>query len=311
MTALLRRPEAISLGSLILALAAGAALSPYFLDPTFLLDSAVLQVEIGLVALVLAAIVISGEIDLSVASMIALSGCVFGLSIEAGSSLPLAIAVALSVGAAMGLLNGFLIAVLGLPSLISTIGTLTLYRGLAQAILGDRSITDFPDGWIGIDGARLGGVPVPVILLTVAALGAGVLLHRTAWGRHIFLVGANENAARYAGVRVKALKVGLLTLMGLVSAAAGLMMSSRLGVVRYDMAMGGELQAVLIVVLGGVTVAGGRGSLAGVFIAFWSLVLVQAAMTVANVPIEQQLTVLGLLLLAVVALTGRRWGRKD
>lgn len=303
---LLRRPDAASFGLLLVALAAGAALSPHFLDAGFILQSATLYAEVGLLALALTLVMVAGEIDLSVASMTALSACAFGLAVEAGAPLGLAVAAGLGAGAAMGLFNALLVVGLGLPSLITTIGTLTLFRGLAQALLGDRSVTRFPGAWLGLDGFAPAGVPAPVLILCAVAGVAAVVLHGTVFGRWIFLIGVNAEAARRVGTPVRTVKVALLAASGLVSGAAGLMMSSRLGVVRYDLAVGGELQAVLVAILGGVAVAGGRGGIAGVFVAFWLMVVIQTALTVANVAVERQLAVLGLLLLVAVAVGGRR-----
>lgn len=304
----LRRPEAATIGLAFLALAAGGLLSRNFLDLSFILSSATLYAELGLVALVMTMILVSGEIDLSVASMIALSATVFAVLTE--TDLPFAVAVAggLCAGALMGGLNALLIVRLGLPSLITTIGTLTLFRGLAQALLGDRSVTRFPEGWVGIDTASLLGVPAPLILLCLAALLAAFVLHATAFGRRVVLAGINPSAARHAGIGVGRVKAALLVASGLVCALAGLVMSSRLGVVRYDLAMGGELQAVLIVILGGASVMGGRGSILGTFAAFWLLAILQTAMSLANIGVERQLTILGALLILGVALTARGRG---
>lgn len=306
MSALLRRPETATLALLILAIAAGTALSPHFLDARFILQSATLYAEIGLVALALALVMVTGEIDLSVASMTGLSACVFALAIDGGAPAPIAVAEALAAGLAMGLCNAALIVGLGLPSLITTIGTLTLYRGVAQALLGDRSVTRFPEGWVGLDSIAPLGLPAPVWILCGGAIVAGAVLHGTVFGRRIQLVGVNAEAARRSGTSVAAVKVSLLAASGLVSAVAGLMMASRLGVVRHDLALGGELQAVLIAILGGVAVTGGRGTIGGVFLAFWLMVAVQTAMNLANIPAERQLAVLGVLLLAAVAAGVRR-----
>jgi rhamnose transport system permease protein len=302
MTVLARRAESLTLFLIALAFAAGCAMSPHFLDAAFLLDSSVLYSELGLVALTLAMLVVSGEIDLSVASMIALSACIFATCVERGLSLPAAIAAGLASGTFMGFVNGVLVTRLGLPSLITTIGTLTLYRGLAQVLLGDSSVTVFPDRWVGIDDAGFLGVPAPVLILAGAAMLAALLLHGSVFGRAVVLVGANRSAARHAGIDAARVKLRLFALNGFVCAAAGLMMSSRLGVVRYDLASGAELQIVLVVLLGGVPVSGGGGTIGGVYAAFWLTVLLQSAMMLANIGVEHQLLIQGLLLVGAVAL---------
>jgi rhamnose transport system permease protein len=197
----------------------------------------------------------------------------------------------------MGALNGLFVTVFRLPSIVVTIGTLTLYRGLAQVLVGDRSIGSFPSWFAGLDFRMIGRVPVPVVIFVAAAILLGVVLSSTIYGRQIYQIGTNEIAARHVGIRVGRIKTGLFIASGLVSAIAGLMMASRLGSVRYDLATGGELQIVLIVTLGGTSIFGGRGSILGTFLASWLLVIIATGMTVANITINAQLTLLGLLLI--------------
>ncbi|MDR6290299.1 rhamnose transport system permease protein [Inquilinus ginsengisoli] len=298
----LLRPEVMTFLLLVIAAIVGTQLSPFFADLGFVLESSTYTIEFGIVALVLTMIVISGEIDLSVGAMMALSTCLFALTVKAGLPLPAAMVVGAVAGAAMGGFNALLVTWLRLPSIIVTIGTMTLYRGIAQIFAGDRSIGGFPDWFVGIDFAAVGIVPVPVIIFVVLALLLGLLLGRTVFGRQIYQTGTSEMAARHAGIRVDRLKTILFVASGVVSALAGQMMASRLGSVRYDLASGGELQMVLIVMLGGTSIFGGRGTIAGTFLALWLLVIIQTGMTVANIAIEAQLTVLGLLLiLSIIA----------
>ncbi len=261
-------------------------------------------------ALVLTLVIVAGEIDLSPASMMALSACLFALCCRAGLPVPAAMLASLLAGLAMGLFNAALVVGLGLPSIIVTIGTLTLYRGAAQVLVGDHSIGGFPAWFVGIDYRTLASVPVPVLILAGMALLLAVFLGATIHGRQIVQTGTNEVAARHAGIRVGRIKVGLFLASGLVSAAAGLMMSSRLGVVRYDLAAGGELQMVLIAMLGGTSIHGGRGSIVGTFLASWLLVIIATGMTVANVAINAQLTVLGLLLIVSIIATNAMYSKQ-
>ena len=295
-------PEIVVGFLIVCALAAGALMSPNFLAATFLLDAGTLYAELGLVALTTTMVIVSGEIDLSVASMIALSACIFAVCVDAQVPFAVSVAAGLASGALMGLVNGLLVVGCGLPSLITTIGTAAFFRGLADVLLGDRSVTDFPAWWIGIDDVAILGIPAPVLILAAAAALAAVLLHATVFGRRVVLIGVNASAARYAGIGIGGVKTWLFALNGLACAVAGLMMSSRLGVVRHDLASGAELQIILIAIVGGTSVAGGRGTIGGTFAAFWLLVLIQTGMILADIGIERQLIVLGAtLVVAIIA----------
>lgn len=306
---LLIRPETGTLLLLIGAVAVAANLSPFFSDLRFILESSTYYMEFALVALVLTLVIISGEIDLSPAATMALSACVFASLLQSGLPIGLAIPAGLATGALLGAFNGLLVVGLQLPSIIATIGTLTLYRGLSQVLAGDRSITGFPDWFIGFDWRTLGIVPYPVIVFVIAALALAVLLGMTVLGRQIYQIGASEIAARHAGVRVRRIKFGLFVAMGLTSALAGLMTASRLASVRYDMATGGELQMVLMVMLGGTYIFGGRGGVLGTFLAAWLLVIIATGMNVANIPVTSQLIVMGLLLIVSIIATNAIYAR--
>lgn len=303
------RPETGTLILLIGAVVVASNLSPFFSDLRFILESSTYYIEFAIVALVLTLVIISGEIDLSPAAMMALSACVFAWCFQAGLPIGLAMPAAVLAGLAMGAFNGLLVVVLQLPSIIATIGTLTLYRGLAQVLAGDRSIGDFPAWFIGIDYRAIGIVPVPVILFAVVAVLLALLLGATVVGRQIYQIGTSELAARHAGIRVRRIKMGLFLAMGVTSALAGLLTASRLASVRYDMAAGGELQMVLMAMLGGTYIFGGRGTIQGTFLAAWLLVIIATGMTVANFAITSQLIVMGLLLIVSIIATNAIYAR--
>lgn len=305
---LLVRPEMMTLLLLFLGLFAGSQLSEFFLDVNYILKSFTLSAEFAMVALVLTLVIIAGEIDLSPAANMALSACLFAWVQTAGVPLPLAVLVGLAAGLAMGAFNGALVIGLQIPSIIVTIGTLILYRGLAQIIAGDKSIR-VPDSFIGINDVTVAGIPLPVILFCLLALVLGLLLGTTIFGRQIYLVGTNEVAARHAGVRSARIRMILFLMMGLISAVAGLMTASRLGSVRYDLGLGGELQMVLMAMLGGTYIFGGRGTILGTFLAAWLLVIVTTGMIVANVLPAWQLCVLGLLLIVSIIATNLIYSR--
>jgi len=305
---LLIRPEAMTFLLLVVGIYAGSQLSPFFLDITYILRSFTLYSELAIVALVLTMVIIAGEIDLSPAANMALSACVFAWAQASGIPIPIAIVIGLGAGLLMGLVNAVMVIRLQLPSIIVTIGTLTLYRGLAQVLAGDKSIR-IQDWFIGIDKIMILGIPLPVVLFIVLAIVLGIVLGGTIFGRNIYQIGTNEVAARHAGIRSARIKFGLFLLIGFVSAVAGIMTASRLGSVRYDLALGGELQMVLMAMLGGTYIFGGRGTILGTFLAAWLLVIVSTGMIVANVLPAVQLVVLGSLLIVAIIATNLIYSR--
>ena len=305
---ILVRPETMTLVLLIAGVIGASILSPFFLDVNYILRSFTLTAEMSIVALVLTMVVISGEIDLSPAANMALSACTFALMQDVGVPLPLAVLIGLGAGLAMGALNAFMSIRMQLPSIIVTIGTLILYRGLAQIIAGDRSIR-LPDSFIGINAIMVFGVPLPVVIFVIVALVLGLVLGTTVVGRKIYQIGTNQAAAHHAGIDANRIKIGLFLLLGVVSAAAGIMAASRLGSVRYDLVAGGELQMVLMAMLGGTYIFGGRCTILGTFLAAWLLVIVSTGMTVANLMPAIQLTVLGILLIVAIIATNFIYAR--
>lgn len=305
---LLVRPETMTFLLLIFGLIGASILSPFFLDVNYILRSFTLTAEMSIVALVLTMVVISGEIDLSPAANMALSACIFAWVQDAGVPLPLAVIVGLLAGLAMGALNAFMSIRMQLPSIIVTIGTLIFFRGLAQVIAGDSSIR-VPDSFIGINTIMIFGIPLPVVIFVVVAIILGLVLGTTVIGRQIYQIGTNQQAALHAGINAKRIKWGLFLTLGVVSAAAGIMAASRLGSVRYDLVLGGELQMVLMAMLGGTYIFGGRGTILGTFLAAWLLVIVSTGMTVANLLPAIQLTVLGILLIVAIIATNFIYAR--
>ncbi|WDR02327.1 ABC transporter permease [Devosia algicola] len=303
------RPEVMTFALLVGAFIIASNLSPFFSDAQFILESSTYYVEYSIIALVLTLVIISGEIDLSPAAMMALSACVFAALYQAGLPIGLAMIASLATGVLMGLFNGILVVVFKLPSIIVTIGTLTLYRGLAQVLAGDRSIGKFPQWFNGIDYRLILDVPVPVIVFVIISIVLAAILGTTVVGRQIYQVGTSEIASIHAGIRVRRIKLGLFVAMGVASSIGGLLTASRLASVRYDMATGGELQMVLMVMLGGTYIFGGRGSILGTFLASWLLVIIATGMTVANIAITAQLIVMGALLIISIIATNAIYAR--
>ena len=257
---------------------------------------------IALIALPMTLVVITGEIDLSVASTLGRTSAVIGQLYWQGLPLGLVLVLALPLGALLGAVNGLFVTVFGLPSLAVTIGTLALYRGLAYVVLGDRAVADFPFGWTGNAIEALPGTTVPWVVLVLAglALGCGVLLHATPVGRGLYAMGNNAQAATYAGINVARTKFWLFVATGTVAALAGVFWTLRYGSARADNGAGLELAVVTAVLLGGVSIFGGRGTLAGVLAGALLLITLRNALQLADVSADKLTVVTGALLIASV-----------
>ena len=262
------------LAVLTLATLAYASLSLDTFATQFNISQAIAGVaERALVALPMVLLIIAREIDISVASILALSSVIFGLAIQADWSLSLAIAAALLCGGLCGAFNGALVTLLGLPSLVVTLGTLAMFRGIGYILLGSASVNIFPDSFtdFGIDGVFDSALPWTIVPFLVLAPIFAVVLQATPIGRRLYAIGGNPDAARYAGVRVERIRFSLFVVAGLMSALAGIVFTARLANARANNALGLEFDVITIALLGGVSVFGGRGKLTGVF---WALVLV-------------------------------------
>ncbi len=287
---------------LVVAVVVASLLSPHFLDARYLLDTSTLYVEIGLLALGLTLVIVSGNIDLSVGSNVALTACLTAMVLQAGLPVPLAIVFSCAVGTVLGTINGLLVAKLRLPSFLVTLGTMAAYRGAAQAAMGAQSIK-LPDEIKGMDQSLWLGVPQPLFVFAVLAVVAGAVLHRTVFGRWVYAVGSNESASRYSGLPTDKAKVAVFAYLGLMCGVAALLLDSRLGVARFDLARGMELDAITVAVVGGAAIQGGKGTVAGTVVALALIMVIKTAMGVANVKPEYQLTAIGALLVVAV-LTG-------
>ncbi|WP_189108539.1 ABC transporter permease [Streptomyces camponoticapitis] len=260
--------------------------------------------EIALIALPMTLLVVAGQVDLSVASMLGLSSALAGSLWQAGFAFELIVPVCLLAGAVGGLLNGWLVTRVGLPSLAVTIGTLTLYRGLASVILGDEAVADFPETYAKYAAytETMPGtfVPYPVALFAVLAVGTAIALHCTGFGRSLFAIGAQEDAAWFAGIRVKRLKLVLFVVSGLVASFAGIIYTLRYGSARADNGLGLELVVIASVLLGGVDFDGGKGTLGGAVAGVLLIGLLTNLLTLNDISNEIQVIVTGLLLVASV-----------
>ncbi|MEI7864822.1 MAG: ABC transporter permease [Chthoniobacterales bacterium] len=300
--AILRAPETITLLLLVVSIIIGSVMSPYFLDVEYLLDKTSEIIPVGFLALAMTFIIISGNIDLSVASGSVLTAVTCAIAFENGLPMPLVIVLALLLGSALGLFNGLLVTRLKLPSLVVTLGTLALYRGLAQVLIGERAIRGFPSWFAGVDYVKFSIIPLPLILMLVMAILAHVILTWTTFGRRVYAIGTNESASFYSGINTNRTKLLIFTLSGLCMGIAALLLMS-MRPVDYKQLRGGELLAITAVVLGGTSIVGGRGRILGTILAILLLVCVTSAMGVANVRVENRLAVIGALLVGAVLLT--------
>jgi rhamnose transport system permease protein len=290
----------------VLIVAAGiwsSTLSSVFLTRANLLDVATPYIYLGLLAFGLMFVVLAGEIDISAASTMAVGGVVFGQVAHAGANPWVAALAALAVATALGLINGVFVAILGLPSLAITLGTLAAYRGLAFVILGDRSLSNFPHGVV----SNIGGgylwteLPVPLLVFVVCAVALGFLLHWTRFGRYLYTVGANRDAARFSGVPERRTRLCVFGISGFMAGLAALVYVGYFDSVQADAASGSELLYVItVVVIGGVSIFGGSGTILGVILAFVLIAVVRNGMQLANVGGSTPDIVIGALLLVAI-----------
>jgi rhamnose transport system permease protein len=276
-------------------------LSPYFLDVHTLSDASFNFTERAIVALPLAMLIIAGEIDISIAAIIALSSVAMGLTASTGAGTGVIVCAGLGTGLAAGMINGALVTVGRVPAIVATIGTMTLFRGAAYAVLGDRVLKDYPDSFAVFgQGYLAGALSVELALFMSFALLFGVFLHYTRWGRVIFAVGANPIASRFAGIPVNRYRFALFALTGLFCGIAAVLLTSRLGSTRPSIAQGWELEIISMVILGGVSVWGGKGSILGVVLAALVFGLITFGLGLMNIPgIVMSIFVGGLLILVV------------
>ncbi|WP_327206557.1 ABC transporter permease [Rhizobium beringeri] len=277
--------------------------SPYFLDAWNLSDATFNFTEKAMIAFAMALLVISGEIDLSVAAIIALASTAMGAAAQVGIGTPGLVAIGIGTGLACGIFNGVLVSVLKLPSIVVTIGTMSLFRGISYIVLGDQAYGKYP-----ADFAYFGqGYVVWVfsfefVLFIVLAILFAVLLHATNFGRQVYAIGNNDFAARFSGIPVERVKFILFLLTGVMSGVAAVCLTSRLGSTRPSIAQGWELEVVTMVVLGGISILGGSGTIVGVVIAAFVMGLVTFGLGLLNVPGIVMSIFIGLLLIITIAI---------
>lgn len=304
-----RRATRALIGLLALELVAFSFLGHNFLTLGNGFEVVRASVEIGLLALALTAVIATGGIDLSVGSLLGLCAVVFGwLARDAGVAVPLAALCAVLTGALGGLLNGWLVTSLRLPPLIVTLGTYSLFRGLAEAATGGvANYTGFPAGFLGLgQGTLAGGIPAQLPVLLAAFLFFWTLVHRSVAGRGLEAIGYAPEAARHAGIPVGARLRLVYLLAGIAAGIAALVYVARLGQAKADAGTGFELLAITAVVLGGTSIFGGRASVAGTLVGLFVLALLQNGLRLADQPAELAGILTGMLLLLALALSRER-----
>jgi len=294
--------------ALVIALAAtiafGVGVSSQFLTGSNIFNIGLANGEVAIMTLPMTLIIIAGEIDLSIASTLGLSSSLLGYLWLHGWPMPAIIVFVLFIGVVLGAVNGLLVTRLGLPSLAVTIGTMTLYAGMAEIVLGSTIVSNFPARY-----TNIGVNPFPHTVLSYSAVAFlvlavifGAVMHATPFGRSLFAIGWNKEAAQYAGIRVKRVKTILYMVSGLIGALAGVLYTFRLSTAEFDNGSGLVLSVIAVVLMGGVSIFGGKGTLFGVFLAVIVFCSLQNALLLTNFPEDATGIVTGGLLLGSVLL---------
>lgn len=303
---LVARWEAFLLLFLIATFALGSWSSQYFLTASNISIAIAGAVPAAIVALGMTLVIVTGEIDVSVGSNVGLCAATLAVTIEQGLPIEAAMAVAVVVGTLAGLFNGAVVAYAALPSLVVTLGTLALYRGIALILMKERGVHSFPDWYQSLGFETIGATPVPWSSLIFVVLFAGfaVFLHGTHGGRALYAIGNNREAARFSGVNVRRAILGVFAVSGVMCSIAAIVLTAYLASARADTATGLELPVITAVVLGGVSIFGGSGTMVGVLLAILVLAFVQNSLGLAGVTPEAQQIVTGAVLIGTLAAFG-------
>jgi rhamnose transport system permease protein len=294
-----QRWEWMLVGLILVDVFVNTRLSPYFLDAQNLSRTSSDFMEIGLMMLPMVFIIITGNIDLSVASNMGMSASFMGLLHNMGVNIWAAALAGLLLGTLGGLLNGYLIARVKLPALVVTLGTYAFYRGIAYGFLGDQAARGYPEAFTYFGQGKVFGslVPFSAALFMVMAVIFGLTLHRTTFGRYLYAIGNNENATNYSGVPVARIKFILYALSGFMAALAGLILAARFGSTRPDIGTGLELSVITAAVLGGIDINGGKGTMVGATLSLLLIGLMRFGMGLLNIQGQVQGVAIGMLLI--------------
>lgn len=311
------RWEWLLLGLIVGTFMVNVRISPRFWSYQSFMDALTVFLEAGFMVLPMVMVLVAGDIDISVASIVALSSVLMALSHKAGLPMGLAIFVALGVGTLCGYFNGLLVSrVPNLSAIIVTLSGFSLYRGIAYILLGDKAVSGFPSWYSYLAWGYLGttGIPFMLVVFLGCAVLYGLVLHKTSFGRKIFVIGTNRVAALFSGVPVARIRHILFTLNGFMAGVAAVFLTSKLGSSRPNVATGYELEVIAIAVLGGASPSGGKGSIFGACLALILMRLLRYGMGLRNVPGQVMMVIIGVILVCVVmipnlfASRGRRMG---
>jgi len=296
------RWEWILVALVILASLLNTSLSPHFLNPVNLFDMTFNFMERGFLTLTMAFVIISGNMDFSIASNAAMSSAILGKVYLATGNIWMGVLAALSTGLVAGLINGLIVTKIKIPAFVATLGTFALYRGITWIILENVAIPNLPKEFTFFGQGYIPGtiIPIPLFVYLLLLIPFALILHRSTFGRYTFAIGGNREACRYAGVKIDKIVMIIFLASGFMAALAGAFMSARYGSIRADMAIGMELDVVTAVVLGGVSITGGIGTLPGVVLSLFLLGTVRFGMNLINIPAQQQIIITGLLLIISV-----------
>ncbi len=304
-----RRPfvvsqELVLLVALVVALGILSVTANHFMTVGNLLNQGRLMTEVALVALPMTFVIITGGIDLSVGSIMGLTAILLGVFWKnVGMPLPIAALVAIAAAAACGLFNGLLITRVKVPPLIMTLATLALFRGLAEGISQARSVRGYPEWFFILGQGEVLGVPTQLWILLVAVIVFWVVLSRTTFGRSLYAIGHNETAARYSAIKVDRIKLVIYSLSGLMAGFAGVIFVSRVSTTRSDMGTGLELDVIAAVVLGGTSIFGGVGTIAGTVLGFTLIQLLKNGLALTGVKGDSTIVVIGTVLILSILIT--------
>jgi rhamnose transport system permease protein len=302
--AFLARQEAVLVVVLVVALAILATESDVFLTPENILNQGRLMTEVGLMALPMTLIIVTGGIDLSVGSVLGMCAIVLGVLWQnVGIPLPLAMVLTVVVGAAAGFVNGWFITWMRVPPLIMTLATLALYRGLAEGISEARSVTGYPEWFFVLGQHDVLGVPTQLWILAAATIVTGIVLARTTFGRALYAIGFNETAARFSGIKVDRIKIAIYSFSGMMAGLAAVIFVSRVSTTRSDMGTGLELDVIAAVVLGGTSIFGGVGTILGTALGLVLIQLLKNGLALTGVKGDATIVVIGIVLILSILFT--------
>jgi rhamnose transport system permease protein len=279
------------------------SLSENYLNYNNIMNALIVYMDKALMVFPMAMVILLGDIDISIASTLTLSSVLMGVSYKAGVPMPIAVVIALAVGTACGFLNGLIIAKFKeLYAMIVTLSTMILYRGIAIMILENNAITKFPKWFSFFAWGKIGGVPFILIFFIIEAVIFAFIVHRTKFGRYIYAIGNNSTASNFAGINIGKMKMIIFTLNGFIASVASLFFTSKLASTRASVATGYEMDVIAMVVLGGISTAGGKGRIGGVVISAFVVSLLRYGLGLVNVSSQDMLIVIGALLITAVAI---------